>query len=141
MQAEELTSQDRRSAAELWDAVGLTRPWNDPLDDFDRALRGPTSTVLGLREAGRLTATVMVGNDGHRGWMYYLAVDPARRSQGLGQRMLAAAESWLRAAGAVKVQLMVRRSNREAVSFYEDQGYADAEVLVLARWLEPGAGP
>ena len=56
---EALTASDADAAAALWKAAGLTRPWNDPHADFDRALAGPTSTVLGLRDGGALVATVM----------------------------------------------------------------------------------
>jgi ribosomal protein S18 acetylase RimI-like enzyme len=56
---------------------------------------------------------------------------------------MAAAEDWLRAHGAVKVQLMVRHSNQQATAFYERLGYDDADVSVLARWLAapPGSPP
>lgn len=136
MEIEELGSGRREEAVALWEAAGLTRPWNDPVADFDRAIDGPTSTVLGSVDGdGRLVATAMVGNDGHRGWIYYLAVDPTRRSQGLGRQMLEAAERWLAASGVVKAQLMVRRAHAESAGFYERMGYEDAEVLVVARWL------
>jgi ribosomal protein S18 acetylase RimI-like enzyme len=134
----ELTTADRDAAARLWDEAGLTRPWNDPARDFDRALRGPTSTVLGAF-GGELAATVMVGHDGHRGWVYYLAVARSHRRRGLGRRMMQEAESWLRDRGAVKLQLMVRNGNPEALGFYRQVGYEDADVSVLARWLvDPG---
>ena len=58
--------------------AGLTRPWNDPNADIALALATPSSTVLAGRIDGRLVATAMVGSDGHRGWVYYLAV--ARRA-------------------------------------------------------------
>jgi ribosomal protein S18 acetylase RimI-like enzyme len=138
MVVEELAPDDQEAAADLWQAVDLTRPWNDAAADFARALGGPTSTVLGIRRGARLAGTVMVGHDGHRGWVYYLAVDPAQQRQGLGTHLMAAAEDWLRAHGAVKLQLMVRHSNQATSAFYERLGYDDAEVSVLARWL---AGP
>jgi ribosomal protein S18 acetylase RimI-like enzyme len=64
----------------------------------------------------------MVGSDGHRGWVYYLAVAPARRRAGLGRTMMDAAEAWLRARGAPKIQLMVREDNEAALGFYEALG-------------------
>lgn len=135
MDIRELTSADRAAATHLWEQAGLTRPWNDPALDFDRALAGPTSTVLGALDAGAVVGTAMVGNDGHRGWVYYLAVAPGHRQRGLGRRMMDAAERWLWASGAVKVQLMVRDDNHEALVFYERLGYEDARTTVLARWL------
>jgi ribosomal protein S18 acetylase RimI-like enzyme len=135
MTIEELSFDDRSVAADLWAEVDLTRPWNDPAADFDRALAGPTSTVLGLRREGKLIGTAMVGHDGHRGWVYYLAVSPAHQRRGLGAELISAAEDWLRSVGAVKVQLMVRHTNHRTKSFYAGLGYEDADVSVLARWL------
>jgi ribosomal protein S18 acetylase RimI-like enzyme len=135
MDITELTTAGRDAATRLWDEAGLTRPWNEPGRDFDRALRGPMSSVLGALEAGELAATVMVGHDGHRGWVYYLAVKRGHRRRGLGRRMMQEAESWLRARGAVKLNLMVRDDNTAALDFYRQLGYDDAEVSVLARWL------
>lgn len=119
----------------MWEGAGLTRPWNDPASDFDRALGGTTSAVLGALDAGELAATVMVGHDGHRGWVYYLAVKPGQRRSGLGRRMMQKAEDWLRERGAVKLNLMVRDSNAEALVFYRQLGYEDAKVTVFAHWL------
>ena len=83
-------------------------PWNPADADFDRALDGSTSTVLGAFEGDALVATAMVGHDGHRGWVYYVAVDPGARGRDLGRQIMGAAEEWLRQRGAVKAQLMVR---------------------------------
>jgi ribosomal protein S18 acetylase RimI-like enzyme len=130
-----LTAADRGAAVAIWEAVGLTRPWNSPADDFDRAVAGPTSTVLGTFDADELVATVMVGHDGHRGWVYYLAVRPAKQGKGLGSRLMADAESWLRERDVVKLNLMVRHSNSDALQFYRRLGYVDGEVTVLGRWL------
>ena len=130
-----LTEADRGAAVAIWEAVGLTRPWNQPVDDFHRALAGPTSTVLGVFDDEELVATIMVGHDGHRGWVYYLAVQPSMQGQGLGSRMMQDAEGWLRELGVVKLNLMVRHSNSDALRFYKRLGYEDAEVTVLERWL------
>ncbi len=136
MKVEELTSKHREEAIALWREVGLTRPWNDPAQDFDRALNGPTSAVLGLVEEGRLRGTAMVGHDGHRGWVYYLAVAPAHQGRGLGSLLMDEAERWLRRSGAVKVQVMVRNSNSRVIAFYEKSGYEVSDVTVLARRLD-----
>lgn len=130
---------DRDAAVRLWEQCNLTRPWNDARRDFDQALRGPSSTVFVGELGDEIVATVMAGFDGHRGWVYYLACDPSCRRQGLGAGMMRAAEDWLRAEGAVKVQLMVRRSNSEATAFYERLGFDRSDVLVLARWLDDGS--
>lgn len=83
-----------------------------------------------------LLGTVMVGHDGHRGWVYYLAVQPGRRGMGLGRELMLAAESWLDQEGIPKLQLMVRGGNSEVIGFYERLGYVDQGVVVLGRFLD-----
>jgi ribosomal protein S18 acetylase RimI-like enzyme len=120
----------------LWQACGLTRPWNDPSADIALARRGPNSTVLIGHDGTRLVATAMVGHDGHRGWVYYVAVDPDLRAQGHGRTIMNAAEDWLRQAGIAKLQLLVRRQNAKAGAFYQSLGYSEAETVVFAKWLD-----
>ena len=131
-----LALADLPALAALWEACGLTRPWNDPQRDARLAIEGATSAVLGLRDGDALIASVMVGFDGHRGWVYYLAVAPERRREGLGRRLMAAAAAWLRDRGAPKLQLMVRTSNEEALGFYEALGLERQEVVTLGRFLD-----
>jgi len=78
----------------------------------------------------------MVGFEGHRGWVNYLAVDPAHRRSGIARALMAAAEAHLRALGAPKVNLQVRRSNAGVVAFYEALGYVDDDVVSLGRRLD-----
>ena len=120
----------------LWERCGLTRPWNDPAADIALARKGPNSTILVGREDERIVASAMVGHEGHRGWVYYVAVDPDRRGQGLGRAIMNAAEDWLRQAGIAKLQLLVRQDNAKASAFYETIGYDEAAVTVFAKWLD-----
>jgi len=135
MTIEELSEVEENVTTALWEEAGLTRAWNDPATDFHRAREGSTSAVLGLRDDGEIVGTVMVGFDGHRGWIYYLAVSSRRRRQGLGRALMTAAEEWLRAKGAAKVQLMVRKENEGALDFYQRIAYEESPVVVLSRWL------
>lgn len=135
MKIRHLRADERAAAAALWEGSELTRPWNDPADDVDRAIAGPTSTVSGGFDDDRMVATVMIGHDGHRGWVYYLSVDPTVRGRGVGTQMMRDAEAWLRDQGVAKLNLMVRHSNSVAVKFYERLGYEDGDVTVLGRWL------
>jgi ribosomal protein S18 acetylase RimI-like enzyme len=120
----------------LWERAGLTRPWNNADGDLQRAVATPTSDVLIGVDAGRLVASVMVGHDGHRGWIYYVAVDPGARRRGHGRAMMTAAETWLRERGVPKLNLMIRGGNEQAVSFYRALGYAADDVSVLSRRLD-----
>ncbi len=137
MEAVALGQADAPDVVALWQVAGLTRPWNDPHADFARAVTGPASAVLGARVAsGGLVGTAMVGHDGHRGWVYYLAVAPAARGTGLGRELMAACERWLVAHGVPKIQFMVRTDNAPVLGFYEHLGYQQQDVVVLGRRLD-----
>jgi hypothetical protein len=120
----------------LWRACDLTRPWNDPAADIALARRGPNSAILIGRDGENMIATALVGHDGHRGWVYYVAVDPARRGNGFGRAIMAAAEDWLRARSIEKLQLMVRGDNIKVKAFYGSLGYLEQERVLFAKWLD-----
>ena len=132
----EIADADVAGVIALWQACDLTRPWNDPAADIALARRGPNSTILIGRDGDAIVATVMVGHDGHRGWVYYVATDPDRRATGYGRAIMTAAEDWLRATGIAKLQLLVRRENARAGAFYQSIGYAEAQTIVFAKWLD-----
>jgi ribosomal protein S18 acetylase RimI-like enzyme len=120
----------------LWTECGLTRPWNDPAADARAALIGSTSTIFGAWVDGTLAGSVMVGFDGHRGWVYYLAVAPGHRGAGLGRALMEAAEAWLAARGCPAIRLMVRDDNVQALGFYAAIGYQDQSVRTLGKRLD-----
>jgi GNAT superfamily N-acetyltransferase len=132
----DIADADVATVIALWQECGLTRPWNDPASDIALARREPHSTVLIGRDGDAIVATAMVGHDGHRGWVYYVATDPDRRAKGYGRAFMNAAEDWLRATGIAKLQLMVRSENAKAGAFYQSIGYAEAQTVVFAKWLD-----
>jgi len=132
----EADTTDADDIIALWRACGLVRPWNDPEADFRLASESESSTILAVRVDGALAGSAMIGFDGHRGWVYYLAVAPERQGSGLGRALMAAAEDWLRARGCPKIQLMVRTSNHAAIGFYEALGLERQEVVTLGRFLK-----
>jgi hypothetical protein len=120
----------------LWQRCGSPRAWNDPAADIALARRESNSTVLVGRKGGDLVASVLVGHDGHRGWVYYVTVDPKQRFKGYGRLIMTSAENWLRARGIKKLQLMVRGDNAKVHAFYRSLGYYDQERVVFAKWLD-----
>jgi ribosomal protein S18 acetylase RimI-like enzyme len=120
----------------LWQACHLTRPWNDPAADIALARKGSNAAVLTGRDNGLIVATVLVGHDGHRGWVYYLAVDPDHRHKGYGRVMMGAAEDWLRERGLEKLQLLVRSDNGQVKNFYQSLGYSMQERIIYTKWLD-----
>jgi len=120
----------------LWSICELTRPWNNPHRDIDRKLARDGDNLLVLEEDNQLIGSVMVGYEGHRGWVNYLAVHPDHQRQGLGRLLMNEAERRLRDLGCAKVNLQVRASNETAREFYRQIGYTVDEAVSFGKRLE-----
>lgn len=129
---------DFEKVVALWEACELTRAWNDPASDIEFCV-GSENSILLVGVAGgesKIAATAMVGHDGHRGWIYYVAVAPEHQEKGGGREIMAYAERWLAQRGVPKAMLMIRETNKKVMGFYERLGYAVEERVVMARWLK-----
>lgn len=127
---------DESAVVALWQACGLTRPWNPPSADIALLRRSGHGVILVAEQKGGVVGSVMVGHDGHRGWIYYLAVAPQCRRAGIGSRLMDAAEAWLHERRIRKVELMIRDTNTEVMAFYARLGYGGEKVRVMSRWLD-----
>ena len=126
---------DTEAVVSLWQVCGLTRPWNDPYRDIQRKLAEQPELFLVGEVDGILMASAMLGTDGHRGWLYYLAVAPEHQRRGHARRLVETGERLLIERGCPKLQLMVRRDNAAIIGFYTALGYAEAEVVTLGKRL------
>lgn len=132
--------RDESTVAALWREVFPGAPaHNVPKEDIARKLAVQRELFFVAVEAGEVVGTAMAGYDGHRGWVYSVAVRPSRRRQGIGAALMARVEEGLRGMGCPKLNLQVRASNREAVAFYERLGYAVEDRVSMGKRLE-GAG-
>jgi len=128
---------DAEAAIALWERCGLTRPWNDPRKDIARKLRVQPELFLVGELDGRIVATAMAGYEGHRGWVNYLAIEPAAQRSGLGRALMTEIERLLLDRGCPKLNVQVRATNASAVEFYRSLGYALDDVVSLGKRLEP----
>ncbi len=126
---------DEAAVILLWERCELTRPWNDPRRDIRRKLAVRPDLFLVGAIRGEVVGSVMVGYDGRRGWINYLAVDPDHRKQGLGRALMVEAELRLLREGCPKINLQVRANNPEVVAFYQRLGYAVEELVSMGKRL------
>ena len=126
---------DENAVVQLWQACDLVRSWNDPHRDIARKLSEQPELFLVGEVDGAVMATAMAGFDGHRGWVYYLAVDPRHRNRSYGRALLKEVERLLLALGCPKLNLLVRSSNVKFIDFYRKLGYAQDEVVTLGKRL------
>lgn len=129
------SSEDESDVIDLWTRCGLVVAWNDPRRDIRRKLRVNPEWFLVGEIRRRLVATCMAGYEGHRGWINYLAVDPALRRRSIGRRMMEAAERLLADAGCPKINLQVRTANTQVIEFYRSLGFRVDDVVSLGKRL------
>lgn len=126
---------DAQAVVALWHATGLTRPWNDPHADIARKLAVQPELFLVGEHDGAIVASAMGGYDGHRGAVYYLAVNPSHRHQGAARRLMDELEQRLIAMGCPKLNLMVRVDNEAAHGFYDRLAYVRDPVVCRSKRL------
>ncbi len=136
MRIRPIQDDDTDAVIGLWRQCGLLRPWNDPVADIALARKTESAEIfVGTTADNSIDAAVMCGHDGHRGWLYYLAVSPRTQRQGFGKLMVAHAEQWLRDRDVPKLELMIRNTNTVVGQFYESIGYRTEPVVTMSRWL------
>ena len=135
MQIRPFLDSDEAAVIALWEAAGLTRSWNDPRKDIARKRAVQREGFLVGTEDGVVMASIMVGYDGHRGWINYLAVAAAHRMKGHARTLMREAERLLEAAGCPKVNLQIRTSNASVIEFYKAIGYVQDDVVSFGRRL------
>ncbi len=130
---------DQGAICALWARVfGYTEARNDPA----KVLAGKLSwdgRVLVAAEADRLLGALMVGYDGHRGWLYRMAVDADVRRRGIGRELVRAAEQHLAALGCTKVNLQLHTANEAGARFWESVGYGREARIDMGKNLTQGA--
>ena len=130
------SSQNMDDVIDLWNRCNLLRSWNDPKKDIKRKIKvNPELFLLGFID-NRLLATVVGGYDGHRGWINYLAVDPAYKQRGFGKQIMEAVEEKIGALGCPKINIQVRADNKDTLKFYESIGYKIDKVVSIGKRLE-----
>jgi ribosomal protein S18 acetylase RimI-like enzyme len=126
---------DTEAVVDLWRRCRLLRPWNDPHEDIRRKLAVGDDLFLVAEEEGRVVGSIMGGYDGHRGSIFYLAVDPDHRHRGWGETLLAEVELRLLERGCPKINLQVRTDNEETLGFYLRRGFAREDLIDLGKRL------
>ena len=128
---------DKKQLIQLWKDCGLVMQWNNPELDIERKLNQNSDEILvGLIDA-KIVATAIVGYDGHRGWVYYLGVNPKYQKLSFGNQLMREAEMYLLGIGCPKINIMVRESNTEVINFYNAIGYKKDAVITMGKRLIP----
>jgi ribosomal protein S18 acetylase RimI-like enzyme len=135
MKISEFTDDQSDQVIALWEKCGLTRSWNNPEKDIARKNSDQNGLFLIGQIDGVLMASIIIGYDGHRGSINFLAVDPDYARTGYGKILMAEAERFLLSVGCPKINLCVRTDNAKVIEFYQQLGYAIEPVHLLGKRL------
>lgn len=129
-------SNHQEAVIDLWKKCNLIVPQNDPAEDIQKKLDFQPGLFFVALLGGQLIGSVMVGYEGHRGWMNYLAVLPDYQKRGYGKKLVDKAIEELKKLGCLKLNVQVRKNNPSAVEFYKHLGFKDDNVVSLGMRLK-----
>ena len=141
MRIRQFVQTDSPQVIQLWKDCDLTRPWNDPEKDIARKASYQPELFLVGEVEGKVMASAMVGYDGHRVSIFYLAVGPQFQKMGFGTVLMQEAERLLISLGCPKLNIVVRSSNAKVLAFYSTLGYPVDEVVSVGKRLIADTGP
>ena len=125
----------QEAVVDLWNQCDLIVPQNDPVEDIQKKLDFQPELFFIALVDGRLIGSIMVGYEGHRGWINYLAVLPPFRNRGYGRKLVERAIAELRKIGCLKINLQVRSTNASVVEFYKHLGFEEEDRISLGMRL------
>ena len=129
-------NRHRDQVISLWkDAFGYDASHNSPGIVIDKKIEFNDGLFFVAVDKGIVIGTVMAGYDGHRGWIYSLAVVPDCRNQGLGSALLAFAEQRLTEKGCMKINLQIMDGNEPVEAFYHSNGYKTEKRISMGKRL------
>ena len=134
MQIRTFLESDEAAVIALWNEVfGYTAAHNEAAEVIRRKLALDRDLFFVAVQEGAIVGTVMGGYDGHRGWIYAVAVSEPHRGRGTGTALVRHVEQALRALGCPKINLQVLGTNSGAVRFYEKLGYSVEERISMGK--------
>jgi len=114
----------RGQVVALWEtAFGYEAAHNKPSLVVDKKVAVDDQLFFVAVADNEVVGTIMAGYDGHRGWIYSMAVSPSCRRQGIGSRLVAHAERALISKGCVKINLQIMEGNERVMEFYSSLGF------------------
>lgn len=127
----------RTAVIALWETVfGYETAHNTPALAIDKKLAVNDSLFFVALAGDEVVGTVLAGYDGHRGWLYSVAVHPAHRRRGLGARLVHHAENALTGRGCMKINLQIVSTNESVKNFYEGLGYSTEPRISMGKRVE-----
>jgi ribosomal protein S18 acetylase RimI-like enzyme len=136
MNIRKFQNTDRSALVALWNTVFPDDPAHNEPSAVIEAKLAVDDLIFVAEHDGVLIGACMAGYDGHRGWLYAVAVLKEQRRNGTGQALVKYAMQSLKEIGCIKVNLQIRTTNTDVEAFYKALGFAAEERLSMGAFLE-----
>lgn len=127
--------KDEEQVVNLWEQCNLFVPQNDPHEDIRKKIEFQPNLFFVGTVNDEVIVSIMVGYEGHRGWINYMAVLPEYQNKGCGHQIVNKGIAELKKMGCLKVNLQVRENNKDVIEFYENLGFSNDRVVSLGKHL------
>ena len=136
MKIRKFQEKDRASLIELWKTVFPDDPpHNEPSKVIEAKLE--VDDLIFMAESNnKIVGASMAGYDGHRGWLYAVAVLPEHRRSGTGSLLVKHAIQCLKELGCIKVNLQIRSTNTDVAAFYKSLGFKVEDRISMGMLLK-----
>ena len=132
----------RPQVIQLWrDVLGYQSGHNAPALVIDKKLAVRDGLFFVALEADAVIGSVLAGYDGHRGWLYSVAVHPAYQHKGIGSALVRHAEQALTARGCMQINLQIVDGNEAVTAFYAALGYEVEKRVSMGRRVAANIAP
>ncbi len=136
MQIREYKDNDKQQIIDLWKSIFQgTLPHHDAKTSIKNKTEYDKKLFYVAEESDKVIGTIMGGYDGHRGWIYSLAVHEFCRKQGIGMQLIKKVEEQLKKLNCMKVNLQVTESNKSAIEFYNKCGFDIEQRISMGKKL------
>ena len=130
-------NKHRQQVIDIWTSIfGYSDQRNNPSLIIDKKIAVNDDLFFIAIEDGKIIGTIMAGYDGHRGWIYSMAVIPEKRNINIGTKLLKHAENELRKLGCVKINLQIHKNNEIVKNFYLKNGYEIEERISMGKEIQ-----
>jgi len=137
-----IDASHRQQVIDLWKTVfGYEAAHNTPSLAIDKKLAVQDDLFFVAQDGNALVGTILAGYDGHRGWLYSVAVHPSHQGQGIGKALIAHAERALAQRGCMKINLQIVSSNESVSAFYKSIGYTVEPRISMGKLISANITP
>lgn len=129
-------SQNFNGVKALWEeCFPNDPPWNKAEVVIPAKIASQPDLFLVAADGDHVIGAALAGYDGHRGWLYSVAVTQDHQRLGIGSQLVKALEARLRALSCRKINLQIIAQDVALARFYHSLGFDAEDRISMGKLL------